>query len=263
MTGLNSKQELNDDFSGLKYILTSSIRSKLLLTIYERPKNLTDLRDELDKPSASILHGLKELENKNLIRKVNKQYQLTSNGILLTVNMIKLIENWSAVNNSKIFWNNHDLSDIPDDLLKNIYLLKDAEYVNSTTNDLSSAFNTYVKLISNAEQLTMILPIYSENHFKKIMKILKQKKLELLELIISEDLLRSMQRNQLLNERILKNEKVNVRKIKKNLKVFLTYSENFMTLSLFFNDGHYDDSQILVAKNKNAIKWAQLYTTYY
>ena len=263
MTSIQTKQKLTEEFTGIKYILTSDMRSKLLLTIYEHPKNLNDLRNELNKPSASILHGLKELENMKLVKKVEKHHQLTSKGLLLTANMVKLIENWTAVNNSKIFWNNHDLSDIPDDLLRNIYLLKDAQYINSTTSNLSKAFNTYIKLISNAKKLTIILPIYSENHFKHIIAILKKPKLKFIELIISEDILKIMQKNEHLNKSLLKNEKVKIRRLKKNLKIFLTFSEDFMTLSLFFNDGHYDDSQILVAKDKKAIKWAFLVTTYY
>ena len=59
------------------------MRSKLLLAIYEQSKKLDDLRNELKKPSATILHGLKELENINLVRKVQKYYELTSNGYLI------------------------------------------------------------------------------------------------------------------------------------------------------------------------------------
>lgn len=109
------------------------MRAKLLLALYEIPKNLDELRNELKKPSATILHGLKELETINLVRKAQKYYELTSNGYLLTTNMIKLIENWYSLGKSEVFWDNHDLSDIPDEIIKNIYLLKDAEYVNSTT----------------------------------------------------------------------------------------------------------------------------------
>ena len=74
MTSHETKNQLTKEFSGLKYILTSEMRSKLLLTIYEDSKNLDDLRNELKKPSATILHGLKELENSNLVRKVQKYY---------------------------------------------------------------------------------------------------------------------------------------------------------------------------------------------
>ena len=166
MTSAETKKELSKEYENVKYILTSGMRTKLLLAIYNKPKRLDDLRGELKKPSATILHGLKELENVNLVRKVQKYYELSSKGYLLTTNMIKLLDNWHAINKCKLFWNNHDLSGIPESMLKNIYLLGEAEYVNSTTSDLSSAFNTYIKLISNSASLKMIMPIYSENHFR-------------------------------------------------------------------------------------------------
>lgn len=263
MTSTKTRQELNKEFQGIKYILTSGMRSKLLLTIYEHPKNLDDLRTELEKPSATILHGLKELETSNLIKKVNKYYELTSNGYLITTNMVKLIENWYSVNKSKLFWNNHDLSDIPDDVLKNIYLLKDARYVNSTTSDLSNAFNAYIKLISNAEQLNIMLPIYSENHFKHLIQLLGKKKFKSLELVINEEIKEAMQKNEYLNKSILQNEKVKIKCIRRKIKIFLTFSEEFASLTLFFKDGHYDDSQILIAHDKNSIKWAVNLYSYY
>ena len=263
MTSSETKQELTREFSGLKYILTSGMRSKLLLTIYENPKNLDDLRNELKKPSATILHGLKELENSNLVKKVHKYYELTSNGYLITTNMIKLIENWYSVNKGKLFWNNHDLSGIPDDVLKNIYLLKNARYVNSTTSDLSNAMNAYLAQISQARKLKIILPIYSENYFKHLIKLLTGTKLESLELVISEELERSMKQNEYFKKSILNNEKVKIKIIKRKIKIFLTFSEEFVCLTLFFKDGHYDDSQILIANDNDALKWALTLSTYY
>ena len=263
MTSSETKQELTREFSGLKYILTSGMRSKLLLTIYENPKNLDDLRNELKKPSATILHGLKELENSNLVKKVHKYYELTSNGYLITTNMIKLIENWYSVNKGKLFWNNHDLSGIPDDVLKNIYLLKNARYVNSTTSDLSNAMNAYLRQISQARKLKIILPIYSENHFKHLIKLLNGPKLESLELVISEELERSMNQNEYFKNSLLNNEKVKIKIIKRKIKIFLTFSEEFVCLTLFFKDGHYDDSQLLIANDNDALKWALTLSTYY
>lgn len=143
MTALKTRTELSKEFKNVKYILTSSMRTRILLAIYNDSKNLDDLRQDLNKPSATILHGLKELETENFVRKVQKHYELTSNGYLLTTNMIKLIENWYAINKSKSFWDNHDISDIPTELIKNIYLLKNARYISSTTSDLSNAFNKY------------------------------------------------------------------------------------------------------------------------
>lgn len=256
MTTIQRKKELNDEFKNVKYILTSGMRTKLLLAVYENSKNLEELRMELKKPSATILHGLKELETINLIKKSQKNYELTSNGYLLTTNMIKLIENWYSINKSKNFWDGHDLSGIPDDLIKNIYLLKDAEYENSTTSNLSNALNKYLNLLSESTELKIILPIYSENHFKHIIKLLDENKVKKLELIVSEKILKSIKLNTDLKNALLKSNKVKVKCIENDLKLFLTCSDKFMSLTLFFKDGLYDDSQILIGKDENAMQWA-------
>lgn len=258
MTSVETKKELNDEFSGIKYILTSGMRSKLLLAMYGNRKNLDELRNELKKPSATILHGLKELENINLIKKVQKYYELTSNGYLLTTNMVKLIENWYAINKSKLFWNSHDLSGIPDEILNEVYLLKNAEYVTSTTSDLSNAYNTYIKLISKSKELNIIFPIYSESLLKHLIKLLKGNNLKKLELITNEEIFNSINANDTFKNELLNNKKVKIKCIEKRLKIFLTQGDGFMAMTLFFKDGHYDDSQVLIAKDSNAQKWAKM-----
>ena len=263
MTNLQTKKELNKEFNSIKYILTSTMRSKLILAMYKNPKNLDELRNELKKPSATILHGLKELEAKNLVKKVQKQYQLTSNGFLLATNLIKLIENWSSLNNNTSFWDNHTLKDIPKEHLKNLHLLNDATYVTSTTSDLSHAFNSYIKLISSTQELKVIMPIYSENHFKHMIDLLKKNRLKYLELIMSENILNSIRLNRHLRKFLLNNKKVKIICTEKNLKLFLTYSPDFMSLTLFFKDGHYDDSQILIGKSENARKWGSKVYNHY
>lgn len=252
-----------EEFKNVKYLLTSSMRTLILVVLYEGGKTLNEIRYELKKPSATVLHGLKELEDSNLLKKDKKEYKLTSNGYLLATNVIKLINNWYSIENNKIFWNNHDLSGIPENFLNKLYLLKDAELISSTTSDLSNAFNTYVELIASSKDLNVILPIYSENHFKHLINLLKNGDLRHLTLLINTEILQTMNRSRYLKKSLIENENVNIIETQHELKLFLTYGESFMTLTLFFKDSHYDDSQILVAKNKNALKWSEQLFNYY
>ena len=100
------------------------------------------------------------------------------------------------------------------------------------------------------------MPIYSENHLKHMIRLLEEDKLKNLQLIVDNRILKSIQKNPQLNKGLLKNKKVKIKCISTNPKIFLTYADEFMSLTLFFKDGHYDDSQILIAKDKNALKWA-------
>lgn len=245
------------EFKNVKYLLTSSMRTLILVVLYNNRKNLNEIRDELKKPSATILHGLKELEENNLVKKDRKYYSLTSNGYLLATNVIKLIDNWYTIEKNKFFWNNHDLSGIPESFLNKLYLLKDAEFISSTTSDLSNAFNMYVQLISTAKELKIILPIYSENHFKQFIKLLKSNQLENLTIMLNTKILQMIKRSRYLKKSLLEDERVSIIEISDEPKLFLTFSKDFMTLTLFFKDAHYDDSQIIVDKHKSAIKWSE------
>ncbi|MBR0271196.1 MAG: DUF1724 domain-containing protein [Methanobrevibacter sp.] len=251
------------EFKNVKYLLTSSMRTLILVVLYNNNKTLNEIRDELQKPSATILHGLKELEENNLIKKDKKEYSLTSNGYLLSTNIIKLINNWYSIETHKDFWNSHDLSGIPEEYLNKLYLLKDAELVSSTTSDLSNAFNTYIQLLRTSASIKMILPIYSENHFKYIIKLLKSDSIQHLTILINKKILRTMRKSRYLKKTILKNRKVTVLDMDRNPKIFLTYSEEFMTLTLFFKDKHYDDSQMIVDRSENSIRWAKGLFNYY
>ena len=257
MNKSETKEQLNKEFKNVKYILTSNMRTGLLLAMYDDSKNLEELRNDLQKPSATILHGLKELENINLIKKSRKYYQLTSNGYLLTTNMLKLIDNWYTINKNRTFWNIHDLEDIPEEMLKKVYLLKECECIHSTTSDLSNAFNNYIKLLKTAQNIKMILPIYSENHFKQIIQLLNDDKIENLELIVNRDILKSIKNNSYFKMSLLNNNKVMINVTNESLKFFLTSTEQFMSITLFFKDGHYDDSQILIGKSYNSMSWAE------
>lgn len=244
------------EFKNVKYLLTSSMRTLILVVLYNSRKNLNEIREDLKKPSATILHGLKELEENNLIKKDKKYYTLTSNGYLLATNVIKLIDNWYTIEKNKYFWNNHDLSGIPENYLNKLYLLKDAEFISSSTSDLSNAFNQYIELISNSEELTMILPIYSENHFKSLINLLKSNQLKHLTILVNSKILKTMKQSRYIKKSLLKNENVEIIKISQDPKLFLTFSKDFMALTLFFRDNHYDDSQIIIDKHKSAIKWS-------
>ena len=48
MTIIKTRAEMSSEFKNVKYILTSSMRTRLLLAIYNDSKNLDDLRQNMD-----------------------------------------------------------------------------------------------------------------------------------------------------------------------------------------------------------------------
>ena len=94
-----------------------------------------------------------------------------------------------------------------------------------------------------------------DKSLEDLLILLDNNKLKYLELIISEEILNSIKLNSSFKKSLLENKKVKILCINQNLKLFLTCSHKFMSLTLFFKDGHYDDSQILIGESENAKKW--------
>ena len=248
-----------NEFNNVRSILSSVMKTKLLLSLYNNKKRLNALRVDLKKPSAPILQGLKELEKNNLINKFDKYYFLSSTGHILTVNLLQLIDKWYSIERNIDFWRNHDISPIPQEYLEEIAIFKNAENIVSDENNLTKPLNEYLKLISNANRLKIILPIFSKAHLDAIIHSLDNNCS--IELIVDENIFESIA-NKIDGKKLFKNLKNNEKRknlkiwiVKENLKLFFTICEDFLSLSLFFEDGEYNNGSILVDKSEKGVNW--------
>lgn len=246
------------DFLVVRFLLASRIRPKLLLLLANSNYDLNGFRSDLNKPSASILHGLKELESVNLIKKNFKNYSLTSKGVLCSASLEKLFEDLFIFQSNRDFWQSHSIESIPQESFKNAYLLKDSVYVESDEQNLSKALMKYLDLLMRCTDMKIILPIFLEEHLDLILENLE--KGNNLVLITNDDVLSSL-RNSDYYEKLAshsRNGKVVIRKVEDDLKLFLTVCDNGMALNLFFLDGLFDNSCCIFNEKPEGIKWADL-----
>ena len=148
------------DFLVVRFLLSSKIRPKLLLLLSKSNYNLNGFRRDLNKPSASILHGLKELESANLIKKTFQTYSLHSKGVLCSVSLQKLFEDLYIFQLNREFWLNHSIESIPQECFKNAYLLKDSIYVESDEHNLYKSFMKTIDLLASSQDMKIIMQIF-------------------------------------------------------------------------------------------------------
>lgn len=247
-----------DDFITVRFLLASKMRPSLLLLLSASQRDLNDFREELEKPSASILHGLKELERINLIKKDFKNYSLSTKGILCSASLEKLFQDLYIFQINRDFWQNHSIDSIPIDSFRKSYLLKDSVFVESDEHNLSKAFNKYLDLISACGDMKIILPIFLEEHLEIILENLENG--DNLLLITNDDVFSSLKSSKYYKDLVdfSKKGQVSIRKTDQDLKVFLTVCDDFMSLSLFYNDGLYDNSCFILNEHSDGIKWAKI-----
>lgn len=193
----SDENENSEVFGDIKHILTSTLRTKLLIALFSSKKDLKSLRDELDKPSTSILHGIKELRKLKLIKKEDKFYELSSNGRILAANILKLIENTYSINNNFEFWKYHTIEAIPQNFLKKIYHIHNARSISSKDSSVGGIFrensNEYLELVSKSRKIRILTSIFFDIHLDMIINNLNNNKN--LELITTEEILDFMKIN--------------------------------------------------------------------
>ena len=79
-------------------------------------------------------------------------------------------------------------------------------------------------------------------------------------LITNEEVLSSLKKSEYYDDLIdfSKKGQLIIRKVDDDLKVFLTICDDFMSLSLFFKDGLFDNSCFILNENADGIKWARI-----
>ena len=244
------------DFLVVRFLLASKIRPKLLLLLSQSNYDLNDFRKDLDKPSASILHGLKELESANLIKKNFKQYSLTSKGVLYSASLEKLFEDMYIFQSNKDFWLEHSIESIPTECFKNAYLLRDSVFVEDDEENLSKSLMTYLDLLGASQEMNIILPIFLDELLELILENLD--KGSNLVLITNDRVISSLRKSDYYEKLADYSQKgrVVIRKVDDDLKLFLTYCDNGMAFSLFFIDGLFDNSRCIFNDDTDGIRWA-------
>ena len=111
MDTLKLYEEVKDD---LKFISSSAVRTKIIISLTEGTTKLKDLKKELVADSSTILHAMKKLEEKNLVYKKRDEYFISQTGIVIGLKLIDMIKMLS------IFKNDEDIildNNLPQDLL--------------------------------------------------------------------------------------------------------------------------------------------------
>jgi len=241
-------------WSKIRHILNSTVKTKILLSLYNGKKSVDTLNSEIDRPKGTISNTLRDLRRSKLVDNLGKCFFLRPYGYLATLNMIKLIEDCHNIKSNFDFWKNHNISDIPSEFIRRHNSLRKTEFISSDNVNLVRPLSEYINLIYNAKDLKIILPIFSEAHLDSIISSLTNNCN--LKLIITDEILRLIHSNGYF-EKLFTNElkNLNIWKIDTNLKIFMTSSENFFTLSLFFENGDYDDSKMIINRTNLGIMW--------
>jgi len=235
--------------------MCSDLRKNLILSLSKGTTALADLRTATGNNSASVIHALRELEKEHLTCQDNRRnYELTNTGKIVALHLENFVRTVNAITQFSKFWLEHDLSDIPEDSLKNIGCLQESQVLTSVPTDVFNAFSTFVTLLGDAKVIRGVAPVFAPD-LLDVYAELAAKGIPI-ELVVTHEVLENVL--ELTDRSPLKNP------LKTNLRLFVneqdpktafTVTDYFLMIGLFRLDGSYDQSDQLLSYSTEGIRW--------
>lgn len=244
----------------LKIITFSDVRKNLLLKILKEPLSLTELKERFKVTSSNLIPRIKELENKNLVVRDDGKYRLTSTGMIVARwlymedNLIGLLEE-----NGR-FFNEHDLTPIPDYLLDRIGELGKCKLIENSVDDLSATHHEVFAILQQSNYIAGISPVFDTSYPEFFLSIAQEK--IPVSLILTDKIVNKVETeysNALQTYLTCDNAKMYAIN---DVRLALVITDTFLAISLYKNCT-IDTSIRLMSFEKSAINWGKELFEYY
>lgn len=260
--GRNKHSVYEDIEEQLKFIISSGVRTKMLMSLYERAKASGTLREELGLGASTVIHAARDLEKEKLLVEKEDGYHLTAIGKIITLKLTDTFKVMSVLDAHKDFWLTHEMDGIPKEFLERIGELEEAEIIKSTPTDVIKSLAYYFKLVRGAKEVYGVSPIFHPR-FPEIIEKLVEKGTKV-KLVLTEEIFEiGKEKYYHLFEELINKENFQVWVSESPIKVAFTVTDSFLALALFNLDGGFDSNNDLVSENKRAINWGRELFEYY
>jgi predicted transcriptional regulator len=250
------------DSTLIDLVFRSDKRKNLLMYLDSGPKNIDEIRNELDVTATSILPQIKKLIDNDLIVQEDRLYKLTVLGEFITKKIKPLVEALDVVEKNNRYWTDHDLNSIPRHLLERISELGDCTVVEP---DLNHIYEPSQKIIDNMTDSRKVstfasyfnpayLPLYVE---------LGRKEAEL-SLNFTQSVWDhlSNQHSSMVKE-LIDMDNVSFYISKEGIKLTeVTVTDKIMLLGLFDKKGKFDH-QFVMSFEPSAVRWGRELLDYF
>lgn len=246
----------------LSVIASSEKRKGSFLFLRGGPHNLDDIKEHVDvRRSPEILPRLKELEASTLITKQDGIYNLSVLGKVIAKYYQPLLDTIEAIESNIDFWNNHDLSAIPDKLLDRIQELKECKKIEAESYNINESHREFLINVTNSKRFMGVSCIIRQSWIKLFLNLASNG--VPVDIIITKDIFEYILKEYSFElEAGLKNKDAHIY-ICEKLNTSFAITDSFFSLSLNYLNGHHDTKNDLMGFDKTSITWGEDLYNYY
>ena len=257
--GIDSYNEIQEE---LKFLTTSGVRIKLLVSLNKEKMTVDQFRDEFGYRTSTILPVLAELKSKDLIYKEDRQYGVTPYGKLISSKLIDFIETLCMFKTQERFWKNHETYVIPDLFFRNIGSLSRSTIIEDTPTDIFVTHRHFTERLGECKIINGVSPFIHPD-LPDLFKALVDGGV-VVRLVVTYPVLKLMcDRHKDVLQHVATMPNFSLRVIDEDVRVAFTVTEKLLSLGFFRPDGTYDYSTDLVSEDPAAINWVSALFTYY
>ncbi|AKB18540.1 MULTISPECIES: winged helix-turn-helix domain-containing protein [unclassified Methanosarcina] len=244
-------------------IFLSEKRKKVLLLLFEGPKDINTIKKTLKASATSVQPQVKMLREKHLVVQDKEFYRLSEIGKIITEKMKPLLDTLSVLEENIDYWADRDMSKIPSFLLNRIGELGHCITIEPQLEHLFEMIPEYAK---NAEEAKTLEALVSYFHplFPSFYLGLA-KKGTAVSLILPESILKRWIEDDYREQtrQFLKMENTKLLACKDCEKTpTIIAADNFMGIALFPKDAVFD-RKYLINFEPGALSWGKELFEYY
>lgn len=234
--------------------LRSELKMKILLSLLNGERKISDLRSDVETRDTTILHVLEEFGELDLTIKAQGVYKLTPLGVIEAKIFREYLSTTEVIEKFKDFWLLHNVADIPSHLLQNIGALSDAQLVRTDPTELDIVHTKVLEILNASKKIRGIAPVFHRDYVPVVERLLKEG--NYVELIFNSKVLNKTLTSAEtgLTKKYLQEGKLKI-SLNEKVKIALTVSDNSFSMGLFKLNGEYDYGTDLISLNQKAIDW--------
>lgn len=261
-TILDFYEKVKDD---LKSQSMSSVRIKIILSLSKGPQKSKDLKELTGMRSSTILHGINELEKQDLVLREGDIFFLSEIGKIIALKLIDMIKTSVSLKKFQKLWLDHEIDDIPPELLMNIGDLSNSKLVETDNIDIFKPHGAYMDILLQSKEIKGVSPIYYPDYTETFKNLIdKGIKVEIvLTKNILEKTINSLDQGKKDLKKLISTGNLIIWKLNRDTKVAFTITDKFAVMGLFFIKGTYDSNRLLISNHEDAISWNTKLFEYY
>lgn len=151
----------NANFKLIQSIYSSRLKIQILLSVADKPKNLSELRDITGSTSQAIIPKIRSLERLFLIEQVDHGYTITPIGRILATKIGDFVMTIGEIMQHREFWAAHDIEGIPQPFLFQIGSLISSDVKYDTTDNMFHVYSHFVTILREAAYIHGISSVMS------------------------------------------------------------------------------------------------------